>query len=327
MTNPIEPFLEHQAAVVLDAGLATQLEAAGADLSGELWSAELLGREPERIAAVHRIDLEAGADVITAATYQATLEGFASHRGVGRGAARRLFQSAVEIARSTRDDFWREPANRLGRLRPLVAASVGPYGAFLADGSEYRGDYHRDGVPLDAGALDAFHRERFELLARSGADLLACETIPSHLEAQALARRIRETSDVGAWISFTCRDGRHISDGTPLTEVVAKITEIAGGKGLVAVGVNCLAPGFVAEAIAEIRRATDLLIVVYPNSGEGWDAEHHAWTPGEPSTDLAELAAAWVAAGARLVGGCCRTSSEDVRRIRQRLRGLGGGSQ
>ena len=197
--------------LILDGGLATELEANGFDLNHVLWSARVLIEEPEAIRAVHARFLAAGADCIISATYQASFPGLA-HYGLSDKESERLFRFAVELAAEERNRFWRDPANREGRRRPLVAASVGPYGAFLADGSEYTGAYAID----DAG-LATFHWRRLEVLARAGADLLAVETIPSAREARVL-RRLLERLDTAppAWFSFTCRDGAHLSDGTPV---------------------------------------------------------------------------------------------------------------
>ena len=311
--DPLGPFLDRQGVVVLDGGLATELEARGCDLGDDLWSARLLLDDPGLIRRVHLAYLRAGADCVTSASYQATVEGFVG-RGLGRGEAEALLGRAVELARQARDDFWSDGGSRPGRLRPLVAASIGPYGAYLADGSEYTGDYD-----LDEDGLVAFHRRRFDLLAASGADLLACETIPSRPEARALVRLLRRRPGVRAWVSFSCRDGRHLNDGSELTVAVA---DVAGLDEVVAVGVNCTAPRFIDDSIDEVRRASAKPVVVYPNSGEAYDAAGKRWREAESAGDLAAAAVAWRRRGAALIGGCCRTHPADIRRIRERL--LGG---
>ena len=197
------PFLRTEARLILDGGLATELEGRGFDLNHPLWSARLLLDAPQAVAAVHRAYLEAGADCIVTASYQATLDGF-GREGLARRRGRSPGLSSVRLARDVRDAFWADPANRAGRRRPLVAASVGPYGAARADGSEYTGAYDRD----EAG-LREFHRERFDLLAASGPDLLACETIPSVAEARALSSLLADSA-ASAWFSFSCRDGLRI---------------------------------------------------------------------------------------------------------------------
>ncbi|MDX1501536.1 MAG: homocysteine S-methyltransferase [Thermoanaerobaculia bacterium] len=308
--DPLAPLLERQGVAILDGGLATELERRGHDLSDELWSARLLVDRPDAIEELHFDYLAAGADCVIGASYQASFEGF-SRRGLGSEEARTALERSVEVARAARRRFWSDPARRAGRRRPLVAASVGPYGAFLADGSEYRGDYG-----VSERDLLRFHRERFRTLAESGADLLACESIPSRPEATVLARLIADTPGIAAWISFTCRDGATLSDGTPLAEAAA---EVEGAPGLVALGVNCTAPRHLSSLIELLGQATSLPIVAYPNRGEGWDAARRRWLPASGEPTLAAAAPEWVARGARLVGGCCRTGPSDIRRLRAAL--------
>ena len=202
MKNPIQPFLDFQDALILDGGLATELEARGCDLRDELWSARLLLEIPILIQEVHLDYYRAGADCGISASYQATIPALMA-RGLTEAEAIALLRLAVQLVIEARDQFWAEPANRKGRLRPIVAASVGPYGAALADGSEYTGDYDLD----EAGLVD-WHRQRWHILAGSGADILACETIPSHSETRALAKLMAETPEMPVWMSFSCKDGR-----------------------------------------------------------------------------------------------------------------------
>ncbi len=232
--NSIDPFLESRGFLIVDGGLASELERAGFDLADPLWSAKTLLESPEAIAAVHRSYLEAGADCIISASYQATLQRFAS-RGLSAAESEAAIRQSVRLAVDVRDLFWADGVHRGDRLRPLVAASVGPYGAYLADGSEFTGDYD-----LDEEGLVAFHRRRWEVLCSTDADLLACETIPSLVEARALARLLGDTPDRFAWFSFSCRDGEHISDGTPIVECVQELNDFPR---IAAIGVNCTAPG------------------------------------------------------------------------------------
>ncbi|WP_405084551.1 homocysteine S-methyltransferase [Microbispora sp. NBC_01389] len=280
--------------VVLDGGLATHLESLGCDLSDDLWSARLLADDPGVVRRAHLDYFRAGADVATTASYQASVPGFVRH-GLSPREARDLVRLSVTLAVQARDEAG----------HGLVAASVGPYGAYLADGSEYTGDYD-----LDEDGLAEWHRERFGLLAEAGADLLACETIPSRAEALALARLLRETPSVRAWVAFSCRDGEHVSDGTPFEECIAIF---AGLPQVVAVGVNCTAPRFVPELVG--RGAA----VVYPNSGESWDAANRRWLGLADPVEFGGAAAGWVSRGAQYVGGCCRTTPAHIREIRSRL--------
>ncbi len=308
--NPVQSILARQGVLLLDGGLATELEARGCDLSDELWSAGYLLMDPEIIRHVHLDYLHAGADCLVTATYQATLSGF-RRRGASPSEARQLLELAVELALEAREMFWSQRDHRRGRLRPLVAASIGPYGAFRADASEYTGDYD-----LDEDGLVNFHRERFDILARGGADLLACETIPSHSEARALVRLLRDRPNARAWISFSCRDGRRISDGSELAAVAA---ELETCPQVVAIGVNCTAPRWISDLIGEIRRVSAKPIVVYPNSGEKYDIVQKCWIDDATPIDFAEACTEWVAKGARLIGGCCRTGPQHIRQMRHRL--------
>ena len=308
--SPLAAWLAGPGVVLLDGGLATSLEARGHDLSDSLWSARLLIDAPEEIAAVHRAFLEAGADCVISASYQATLAGL-GRRGLGPGEARETLQRAVKLARSARDGFAASALGGSRRHRPLVAASVGPWGAAQADGSEYTGAY-----AIDEAGLYAFHRERFALLAEAGADLLACETLPSRAEARALLRLLDETPGVWAWFSFTARDAARIADGTPLRELARELDH----ERIAAIGVNCVAPARVPGLLAELRRGSSRPLVAYPNSGEGWDAAARRWVGGAaPAAD--SRPAAWRAAGAALIGGCCRVGPEAIRRLRRELLG------
>jgi len=293
--DPLAPLLAGGRVVVIDGGLATEIEAAGHELGDDLWSARLLADEPEAIVDAHLAYFRAGARVAITASYQATFEGFAL-RGLDHDAGVALLRRSVTLAADARDLYGAEVAPEdPGPL--LVAASVGPYGAWLADGAEYRGRYG-----LDRRALRAFHRERLEVLWGAGPDLLACETIPDIVEVRALADLVDETA-APSWMALSCADGGHLRDGSPVEEA-ASIADAT--REFVAVGVNCSAPEHVEELVARIAAVTAKPIVVYPNSGEGWEAGTGRWLPSVgPDVDVA-TAGRWVDAGARLVGGCCR---------------------
>ncbi|WP_156658062.1 homocysteine S-methyltransferase [Mycobacterium kyorinense] len=281
-----------------DGGLATELEARGHDLSDPLWSARLLVDAPEEIRAVHLAFFRAGAMIATTASYQASFEGFAA-RGRSRDDTVRLLRRSIELAVSARDE--------LGAAARWVAASVGPYGAALADGSEYRGRYG-----LSVAQLESWHRPRLEVLAEAGADVLALETIPDVDEAEALVNVVRELG-VPAWLSYTV-EGADTRAGQPLADAFAVAT---GVSEIVAVGVNCCAPEDVLPAIASARR-TGKPVIVYPNSGEGWDSGRRAWVG--PRRWAPQLAVEWAAAGARVVGGCCRVRPADIAQLAAVLR-------
>ncbi|MFF9169785.1 MULTISPECIES: homocysteine S-methyltransferase [unclassified Streptomyces] len=298
------PFAEALTAgtLVLDGGMSNQLQAAGHDLSDELWSARLLAERPEAVAEAHLAYAEAGADVAITASYQATFEGFA-RRGIGRAEAARLLALSVELARQASAQ-----AREKGVTRPLwVAASVGPYGAMLADGAEYRGRYG-----LTPAELERFHRPRMEALAAARPDVLALETVPDADEGAALVRAVRGLG-VPAWLSYTI-DGERTRAEQPLEEAFALA---ADADEVVAVGVNCCAPQDVSAAVRIAARVTGKPVVVYPNSGETWDAGARAWQGR--STFTPEQVLAWRDAGARLIGGCCRVGPEAISSIARTL--------
>ena len=292
MRNPFEQILEERGSVVLDGGLATELERRGADLRDPLWSARVLVEDPDRIRDVHAAYFEAGADVAISSSYQATFEGLAI-RGLSDADASALMRRSVELAREA------DPGGH------VIAASVGPYGAMLGNGAEYTGEYDRG-----EDELVAFHVPRLEALAGAAPDLFAIETIPSIVEARALVRALERVPDVPAWVSFSCRDGGHICDGTTFEEAVAIA---AGSPNVIAVGMNCTPP-LHASALVEIAAArTGLPVVCYPNRGSFWDPMRKAWTdPPRQDARSPLRPRAWYEAGARLVGGCCGTTPEDI---------------
>lgn len=304
--GPLQPFLETGVGV-LDGGLATELERRGADLRDRLWSAKVLLEAPEAIVEVHRAYFEAGADIAITASYQASEQGFAT-RGIDRDGTAALLRLSVELAREARDR-WLDERSGPARDRPpaLVAASVGPYGAVLADGSEYRGDY---GVSREA--LKAFHAARLEPLIDATPDLLAIETIPSALEAEVVVDALAEMGDpVPAWCAFTLRDGDLLADGGRLDDAVRAV---ADSRSIAAIGVNCSAPESAVAATRRLASFTTLPIMAYPNRGADWDADAKAWTGGA-DVDMAMVATDLVEAGVAFVGGCCGIGPADVRVI------------
>lgn len=308
MKTAFAAVLARDEPLILDGGLATQLEAQGCDLNNPLWSASLLLDRPDEIVTASRAFLDAGAGCITTASYQASREGFAA-RGLTGRQADALMQLSVALAVRARDEFL--VANPGVAFEPLVAASIGPYGAMLHDGSEYRGDYAATGEKLRS-----FHRSRLRLFDAGSSDVLACETIPSLLEAQVLADLLAECS-TPAWVSFSCRDGGHISDGTPVEEAAAVFGR---HPTVLAVGLNCTAPQFAIELIQRIRHAvSDKVVIVYPNSGETWNAERGTWSGTAVPLDFGQAAREWVAAGGKIVGGCCRTGPAHVKALRAAL--------
>lgn len=279
--------------------MATELEGLGQDLDDPLWSAKVLVEQPELIVQVHRRYIDAGADVITTATYQASFEGFAE-RGIDREQATQLMRLGNELAQEAC-----VAASHSGRPRALVAASAGSYGAFLADGSEYRGNYGK-GV----GELADFHGARLEVLEQ-GADLIAFETVPSATEAEAIAQVLSDREGPPAWVAFSCKDDKHVCDGTPLRDAAARL---AGSPRVEAVGINCTPPPLIEALLEELSPAK--LKLAYPNSGEAYAPDRHGWSGHRHgSAELTATAHRWLAAGAQVIGGCCRTTPELVRAL------------
>ena len=305
--NPLQPFINKNGFVMLDGGLSTELEQRGANLDHELWSSLVLIETPELLSESHTAYLEAGADIIATATYQASLDGF-MRTGLGRDESLAMMQNAVYLALQARDSFCEAQGDGL-RLKPLVAASLGPYGACLHDGSEYHGNY-----VMGLQELAEFQRPRVEALADCGADLFAFETIPSLLEGQAITELVKEFPDIKAWISFSCRNGTEVAHG----EAFAECASLADNSPqFLAVGVNCTPPAYI-PSLLDSAGDIQTPLLVYPNSGESWDAVQQQWC-GEASDNMD--VAAWHSLGARLIGGCCRTAAEDIRRMKSELMG------
>ena len=308
LPSPFETLFQGHPAIVLDGGLGTELSRQGADLSDPLWSARLLADDPELIVATHLAYFRAGAQVATTASYQATFEGFAA-RGIDRDDAQALMLRSVDLAIEAR--------RRAGLPDLLVAASIGPYGAMLADGSEYRGDYG-----LSVAELSDFHRARFELLASSGADLLALETVPSVDEGRALVELLADRPGTSAWLSFTCRDGAQTRSGEPV-EAAFDLAQAA--PGVVAVGINCTEPQFIDELVRRAADRTDLPVIAYPNGGERWDAVNRRWAGlVAGSAGIPGQLGGWLASGARIVGGCCRVGPATIRELAANVGGAPG---
>ncbi len=311
LTDLWQPFLDQSGVVILDGGLATELERRGADLRDPLWSAKLLIENPDLIRQVHEDYFRAGADVGTSASYQASFQEFLAIAYHSRQAAE-LMRRSVQLVQEARDRFWYDIPVRQSRHRPLVAASIGCYGAFLHDGSEYRGDYG-----LSVQQLMDWHRPRLAVLATSGADVLACETIPCLNEAEALTRLLDEFPPIPAWLSFSCCDERRLCTGEPFLDAVQAAQT---APSVVAVGVNCTAPQFVEGLLSSVQGRTSLPLVAYPNSGERWNAAKQTWDEGTTRWDWSQAAGRWHALGARLIGGCCRTTPATIRKIAEALR-------
>jgi homocysteine S-methyltransferase len=306
ITTSFAALLERHRPVLIDGGLATQCEAMGYNIAGDLWSAVLLQSNPRAIVDAHRAYMDAGADIIATASYQASRSGFMAV-GLSAENADDLIVSSINLAAKAREEFLSD--NPETDRIPLVAASIGPFGATLHDASEYTGKYD-----ITEEELCDFHRSRIELLDRSGVDLLACETIPSYEEARVLAEVLGKATSP-AWVSFSCRDEEHISDGTPIADAAALFE---GHSRVFAVGVNCISPELVLPIIAKLKSSVPhKAIIVYPNSGEIYHVEDNSWSGTVTDLQCERSAQEWVDAGAQLVGGCCRIGPSQIKAMAQ----------
>jgi homocysteine S-methyltransferase len=293
--------------LLIDGGLSNELEKQGCNLNNKLWSAKLLETNPEAIIQAHLAYLNSGAQCITTASYQASIPGFMAI-GYNRAEAEEFILKSVKLAEEAIKRYTK--AGFTG-LRPLIAASIGPYGAYLADGSEYNGNY---GVSDDL--LREYHLLRIKLLDQTNADFFACETIPSFQEAKILASILKMTKK-SAWISFSCKDEQHLNDGTPIKECSALL---AGHSNVFAIGVNCTAPKYISGLIESIKSTSNQKkIVVYPNSGEVYKAESKTWLGLSDPELFLEMAEEWLKCGANIIGGCCRIGTEHIKRLSESI--------
>jgi homocysteine S-methyltransferase len=301
------------ALTVLDGGLSTALAARGHDLDHPLWTARLLLDDPDALVAAHLDFLRAGASVVTTSSYQASRAGLASFGLAAAGAADRALAATTALARRA---VARHALDAPGPT-PLVAASVGPFGAVLADGSEYTGRY-----PIGHDELVSFHAERLAVLVDSQPDLLAVETLPGADEATAVAEALaRVAARPGtaptppAWVTFTCPSPAHTAAGDRIEDAARAAQQVPG---LALVGVNCTAPSHVGSLLARLGSVTDLPLIAYPNSGQTWDPDGNRWL-GEPDAAFAALDD-WVALGARWIGGCCGVGPDGIAALARRVR-------
>ncbi len=311
MKADLEKILEKEKIMVIDGSMSTPLERMGADLNDALWTAKVLREQPELIKKVHTDYFRAGADCGITASYQATIPGLMA-KGMTESESEDIIASSVRVFLEARDEWWKAEGETEGREYPLCLASVGPYGAFLADGSEYRGNYK-----ISEEELRAFHMRRMEILKDAGADMFLIETIPSKREALVCAD-LAEELDLDYWVSFSCLSGTKICEGDPVRECVKEL--IKGRPHLKMVGVNCTDPGFIASLIGEIKSGlqeagSDLPVAVYPNSGEKYDPNTKTWTRAGEGIAFGAYAYEYMKAGAKAVGGCCTTVASHIEQV------------
>jgi homocysteine S-methyltransferase len=292
--------------MVIDGSMSTALEKLGANLNSQLWTAKALAQTPELVKQVHLDYFKAGADCGITCSYQATIPGLVKN-GYTEEEAKALIVRSVSVLLEARDEWWQAGGKNSGRPYPLCLASVGPYGAYLADGSEYRGRYG-----ISQGKLRDFHKERMELLWNAGADLLLIETQPSLTEALVEAK-IAEEIGADYWISFSCGDGRHINEGDLISDCAKALS--TGHPHLKMIGVNCTKPEYITELIGQLKSATTLPVAVYPNSGEEYDPLTKTWHGSGDAKRFGDYALDYFRAGAAAVGGCCTTVDTHIRQV------------
>lgn len=317
----IVTYLKTGKPLLLDGGMSNQLEDQGFDLNNALWSAHLLVSEPDAIVQAHLHYLKAGAQCLITASYQASIDGLmqanllthsanadVNDNHLSKEKAVELIRSSVTLAEQAVNQFCKDNPTS---LRPFVAASIGPYGAYLADGSEYNGNY---GVSDEI--ISDHHQAQIEVLEKTGADILACETVPSIQEARVLKSLLEKTS-MPAWLSFSCMNGKQLNDGTPIEECVAIFRD---SDNPIALGVNCTNPKYMVELIERIKSACpNKFIIVYPNSGEDYDASNKTWHGTATPSECGSASKQWLNAGANIIGGCCRMGPEHIISIKKQL--------
>lgn len=310
----LKDLLAEESCLILDGALGTELESRDYDVSGHLWSAKYLLDNPQVLKEIHEDYLQAGADILTTASYQASLPGLLQ-AGVEEEESLALIRLTVSLAQEAREEVWANlpEQEKSQRPYPLISGDIGPYAAYLADGSEYTGDYH-----LTQKDYQAFHRPRIAALLEAGCDLLGIETIPNLGEAAAILVLLeQEFPEVEAYMSFVAKDGSHIADGSPIEEVASLC---AKSKQVLALGINCSSPVFFDELLQKIKSKTDKPLVAYPNSGEVYDGEKKTWHEGEGGeTSLVQYAKNWQVLGAKIIGGCCRTRPSHIEELSRSL--------
>lgn len=288
--------------VVLDGAMSTPLEKLGADTNNDLWTAKALIDNEELVYEVHKMYFEAGADLIITDTYQANVQAF-EKVGYSEKEARNLIKKAVKIAQKARDDY----ENRTGKHN-YIAGTIGPYGAYLANGSEYRGDYE-----LSAEEYQQFHLPRIEELATIGVDILAIETQPKLDEVLAILELLKEKyPQQKVYVSYTLSDDDTISDGTPLPRAIHALEDYSQ---VIAVGINCVKLELVEPALKNMKEITDKHLIVYPNSSAVYDPKSKTWSQPKTSATFEELIPNWYEAGARIIGRCCTTGPKEIKAV------------
>lgn len=298
--STILELLKEKKLLVIDGSFASELEKGGLDLCDPLWSAKALYENPKLVKKVHESYFESGADIVITGSYQAHVQGLLN-KGFTHEKAIELIKLSVKLAKEAKEEYLSKNKER----KLSVAAAVGPYGAYLADGSEYVGNYK-----LNVKELEEFHEEKIEALLSEKPDFFAFETIPSIDEARAYVNILKRHEEISGWFTFSCKDEKHISEGVEIKECAKLLNDV---KNVHAIGINCTRPEYIESLIKEIKKATDKAVAVYPNTGENYDPTTKTWS-GKP-VDFTKYAKRWYESGAKLIGGCCRTSPAEIKAI------------
>lgn len=272
----------------LDGGLSTALENNGNKLTTSLWTGELILVNPSEITKAHLDFINAGADIIITSSYQISYLG-CSKRGWSESKTDQALRGSTQLAK--------DAVLKSGKS-VKVASSIGPYGAALADGSEYKGNYG-----VTKSALKDFHARRLEVLISTSPDLLALETMPDTFEVELLLELLSDCP-IPYWVSYSCKAGNQTNAGQSFTEAVSL------AKDAMAVGINCTAPELITDLLLSAEGIKPF--VVYPNSGRSWNAKTKEWE-GSSETGFDELLIkSWISAGAQIIGGCCGIGADEI---------------
>ena len=272
----------------LDGGLSTALENNGNKLTTSLWTGELILVNPSEITKAHLDFINAGADIIITSSYQISYLG-CSKRGWSESKTDQALRGSTQLAK--------DAVLKSGKS-VKVASSIGPYGAALADGSEYKGNYG-----VTKSVLKDFHARRLEVLISTSPDLLALETMPDTFEVELLLELLSDCP-IPYWVSYSCKAGNQTNAGQSFTEAVSL------AKDAMAVGINCTAPELITDLLLSAEGVKPF--VVYPNSGRSWNAKTKEWEGSSEAGFDELLIKSWISAGAQIIGGCCGIGADEI---------------
>lgn len=294
-----QQWINEQDIVILDGSMSRLLEEQGLEINHRLWTALALVEQPEAIYQVHKQYFDAGANVAITASYQATVKSF-EDVGYSEKQAIACIERSVTLAKKAKQDSK-------GGQAKWIAGSIGPYGAYLSDGSEYTGAYQ-----ISDYELKDFHEERIKALIASGVDVLAIETIP-RLDELRVILNIIAVINFPVWVSISLKDTAHLANGDSLADFQQLVEQ---DQNVIAYGINCVSPQLVAPVIENLSVAATKPLVAYPNSGAIFDAVTKTWSE-EISVEqvFSTDARCWHQKGAKLIGGCCCSTEHDIARL------------